>query len=93
MTVFNAAHGADDIIDFAIDNYSGSDRVYTLYKDGTISVGASTNLASIKAPANYTLPDGIVATNVYSFALFNGVAVFHAKGYRVARDQSFKNKF
>ena len=23
----------------------------------------------------------------------NGVAVFHAKGYRVLRDQTFKNKF
>ncbi|HEX8028142.1 MAG TPA: M12 family metallopeptidase [Vicinamibacterales bacterium] len=93
VKVFNAAHGADHIIDFAIDNYAGSDRVYTLYDDGTISVGSSTNLSSIKAPANYTLPDGITAKNVYSFALFNGVAVFHSKGYRVTRDQSFKSKF
>ncbi len=93
VTVFNAAHDGDDIVDFAIDNYSGSDRVYTLYDDGTISVGSSTNLASIKAPTSYALPDNVPATKVYSFALFNGVAVFHASGYRVLRDATFKNKF
>ena len=93
MTVFDAAHDGDDVVEFAIDNYSGSDRVYTLYDDGTISVGASTNLASIKAPTSYALPDNVPATKVHSFALFNGVAVFHAEGYRVLRDVNFKNKF
>ena len=90
VTVFDAAHDGDDIVEFAIDNYSGSDRVYTLYDDGTISVGASTNLASIKAPKSYALPDNVPATKVYSFALFNGVAVFHADGYRVLRDVNFR---
>jgi hypothetical protein len=93
VTVVDAAHDGDDIIDVAIDNFSGSDRVYTLYDDGTISVGTSTNLGSITAPTGYALPDNVPATKVYSFALFNGVAVFHASGYRVLRDATFKNKF
>ena len=67
--------------------------MYTLYDDGTISVGSSTNLASIKAPTSYALPDKVPATQVHSFALFNGVAVFHATDYRVLRDVNFKNKF
>jgi hypothetical protein len=81
------------IVDVAIDDYTGSGKIYVLYANGDLSVGSSVNFGAHRAPAPYNLPGSLKAADVYAFGLTGGTALFLAKGYRVWRDPNFATTF
>lgn len=93
VIVAGTSYDGNDIVEMAMANFSGTERVYTLYKSGRISVGSPTNLASVTAPTAYAMPLGKRAQDVVAFSILNGTAMFHLSNSRLVRDTQFSDVF
>lgn len=80
---------ADNVMDIAIGRLNGSQTIFTMYDDGSMSAGSTVNLGSLRGPTVYSFTGQRTPANLVGFAIHGETAYLFYRNYLQARDPQF----